>query len=91
MDWKAKLSSSDEAFLQSLFCRRDKGGNEPEQLDNRFSKVQTFEFIIKLNIQSLKVLYDFAFKFVGGINAARCCMFSNSQENIENQPFFANQ
>ena len=56
-----------------------------------FQKVQTFEFIIKLNVQSLKVLYDFAFKFVGGINAARCCMFSNSQENIENQPFFANQ
>ena len=93
MDWKVKLSSSDEAFLQSLFCRRDKGGNEPEQLDNRFSKSVNIwtEFIIKLNVQSLKVLYDFAFKFVGGINAARCCMFSNSQENIENQPFFANQ
>ena len=53
--------------------------------------IANIEFIIKLNVQSLKVLYDFAFKFVGGINAARCCMFSNSQENIENQPFFANQ
>ena len=53
MDWKAKLSSSDEAFLQSLFCRRDKGGNEPEQLDNRFSKSANVwtEFIIKLIAQ----------------------------------------